>query len=974
MTVWLAGIAAGVMLAVAMLPESHVQAATTTASTVYTTGSDVQTGSKAASYDAPGGQLTGTVAPGDTVKWVVPYQNNTLRNATVDLKDDLASAGTYVADSLVLPPDRSAGMGSLVAQYKTTGAWTTGTPPAGSTGIGFSATLMPSGNEQRSSTFPTPPSVTALTLAGGDGYNIVEHKNVIYTIYHHRTGPVVFCARLDGGICPGWPAGANVQSWSATVGAAIGTGTSFPGKTAIQGGTWLVGDRLYWLAAPTDNSSNGMACLDLAASPPTSCGYTALTGTSNNNNSWSAQIGGTGMPAANGNRYFAAINAGKAVLICLTPTNATCVGATFYASGVTNEFSYTSAAFGDYVFASLGQNNFSTWQTFCFNTKTNALCSGTWPRDSSAGGSIVGVGTPFAPLLSTTGVLTGVCTIVNGPNSYSNCWNLSGAAVGNAYSGTSAQFTAGGNGTGDVLVRGTRVYLSNGNQVMCRDFASWSGAGTVPACSGFTNVANSINYTIREVPGIAADCLVATGDTGQIRFFDAVTGGTCTATSTVDLRVDPTASYCGSGATSFTRWKLLSVAGLTAGTFRNVTATLKDKNGAILSGFNEAVVPSGGLDLSTIATTVTPLTATVRVNGVTTPSGVTAGAVRITWQGAPPEMCFQTTVPTVQCDAPATTIWNAATAVTSYPGATDSPGNPTGRASFSITPTTAQCKLTIAKTSPVQTANPGDRVVYTITVKNAGTLAYGAAQFSDDMTDVLKDASFLGDQAASTGSVRYSAPVLSWSGALAAGATATITYAVRMFDPASGDHRLVNTVVSSSPRSNCAAGSVDPTCTATIVVVVAELVWRKVDATAAHNILTGAEWTLSRVDASGMPIGTALTVTDCVAVSADRCTGADLDPLGGAFRMANLGGGSYRLTEARAPVGYRISPTPIPVTIAAASTTVTLPDVVNQQMPVPLLPLTGGLGAEHLQLAGGGLLALAAGFAVWQLIRRRRTA
>ncbi|MEV8215356.1 prealbumin-like fold domain-containing protein [Leifsonia sp. NPDC077715] len=846
---WFPGVAAGVLLASSIVPPSSVHAATTAFSTVHTTGSDTGNGSRAASPGAPGGALTGTAAPGDTVNWVVSYQNETGKDASVDLTDGLASAGAYVAGSLVLPPDRSGGAGSVVPQYKTTGAWTTGTPPAGSTptGIGYRATLMPSGTEQRSPSFPTPPSVGALALTGGDGYSVLEHDRLIYTIFHHRTGPVVFCTRLDGGVCPGWPAGGTVQYWSATIGAAIGTGPSFPGRTAIQGGTWLVGDRLYWLAAPTDSSSNGMACLDLAVTPPVSCGYTALTAQSNNNNSWSAQIGGTGLPAADGNRYFAAVSGSKAVLLCLTPTNTSCTGATFYVSGVTNEFSYTSAAFGDYVFASLGQNNFSTWQTFCFDTKTGTLCSGAWPRDSSAGGSIVGVGTPFAPLLSTTGVLTGVCTIVNGPNSSSNCWNLSGTAVGNAYSGTSAQYIAGGNGTGDVLVRGTKVYLSNGNQVMCRDFAAWSGSGAVPACSGFANVGNTINYTVREVPGIAADCLVATGDTGQIRFFDAVTGGTCTATSTVDLRVDPTASYCGSGATSFAAWKLLTVAGLTAGTYRNVTVTVKDRSGATVSGFNDVVVPAAGLDLSSIASSVSSITASVRVNGVTTPSGVTAGAVRIAWQGAPPEMCFQTTVPTTQCDAAAATITNAATAVTSYAGSTDSPGNTTGPASFSIAPTAAQCTLP-------------------------------------------------------------------------------------------------------------------------------ELVWRKVDETAARNILAGAEWALSRVDGSGAPTGTPLKVADCVAASAAACAGADLDPLGGAFRVADLGVGSYRLTETQAPVGYRIDPTPIPVTIAVASTTVTLPDVVNRQLPVPLLPLTGGLGADHLQLAGGGALVLAAGFAVWQLIRRRRAA
>ncbi|MGO4595925.1 MYXO-CTERM sorting domain-containing protein, partial [Leifsonia sp. 2TAF2] len=54
--------------------------------------------------------------------------------------------------------------------------------------------------------------------------------------------------------------------------------------------------------------------------------------------------------------------------------------------------------------------------------------------------------------------------------------------------------------------------------------------------------------------------------------------------------------------------------------------------------------------------------------------------------------------------------------------------------------------------------------------------------------------------------------------------------------------------------------------------------------------------------------------------------------------------------------------------------TLNLPDVVNKQLPVPVIPLTGGLGTDALTFAGGGLLASVLALAGWQLLRRRRTA
>ena len=71
---------------------------------------------------------------------------------------------------------------------------------------------------------------------------------------------------------------------------------------------------------------------------------------------------------------------------------------------------------------------------------------------------------------------------------------------------------------------------------------------------------------------------------------------------------------------------------------------------------------------------------------------------------------------------------------------------------------------------------------------------------------------------ATAGSVTYSSPNLTWTGNLAPGATATITFSVTVNNPDTGDHILASTVTSATAGSNCAAGSGDPRCGSTVTV------------------------------------------------------------------------------------------------------------------------------------------------------------
>ena len=85
-------------------------------------------------------------------------------------------------------------------------------------------------------------------------------------------------------------------------------------------------------------------------------------------------------------------------------------------------------------------------------------------------------------------------------------------------------------------------------------------------------------------------------------------------------------------------------------------------------------------------------------------------------------------------------------------------------------------------------------MTYTVVVKNEGPGDFTAADpasFADDLTEVLDDATFVdGSITATTGDATFADPTLSWTGVLASGEDATITYQVRY--TGAGDQQLDN--------------------------------------------------------------------------------------------------------------------------------------------------------------------------------------
>ncbi|MFF1565120.1 hypothetical protein ACFVY1_16565 [Streptomyces sp. NPDC058293] len=120
--------------------------------------------------------------------------------------------------------------------------------------------------------------------------------------------------------------------------------------------------------------------------------------------------------------------------------------------------------------------------------------------------------------------------------------------------------------------------------------------------------------------------------------------------------------------------------------------------------------------------------------------------------------------------------------------------------------------LEVTKTASPKTVGPRDTLTYTVRAKNISSLDYPNARFSDDLTGNLDDAAYNGDVRTDLGHVSYSAPRIGYSGDIPAGKTATVTYSVKIHDPVRGDGKLPSGIEVQSPRSNCAAGSTDPSC------------------------------------------------------------------------------------------------------------------------------------------------------------------
>jgi large repetitive protein len=229
---------------------------------------------------------------------------------------------------------------------------------------------------------------------------------------------------------------------------------------------------------------------------------------------------------------------------------------------------------------------------------------------------------------------------------------------------------------------------------------------------------------------------------------------------------------------------------------------------------NSGQVPYTGI---TIASNISDVRDDATPNGdqTATSGTITLTTTGISWTGSIPVGGTVTITGSVTVNDPDTgnkvLVNNFATTAA---GSNCPSGSADPRCSVSVTVLIPE--LTIVKSADVSTTSPGGVVHYTVTITDSGPTPYTGATYTDQLDGVLGDATYNGDAAATVGSVSFASPDITWTGNLAAGASATVTYSVTVNDPDTGNRTLTNTVVSATPGNNCPAGGTDPRCTVTV--------------------------------------------------------------------------------------------------------------------------------------------------------------
>ena len=260
-----------------------------------------------------------------------------------------------------------------------------------------------------------------------------------------------------------------------------------------------------------------------------------------------------------------------------------------------------------------------------------------------------------------------------------------------------------------------------------------------------------------------------------------------------------------------------------AGAVQEFSMTIANSGQTDYSFTDAAIDLSGALDdavynqgSAIVRTYGTPLPVLIRYD---------VGDQRLLWTGDLPVGAVITVVATVTVNAPTTgDRYLTTTATSSAVGSSCPIGGSTGPSICRAAAVVLIPELTITSTANVTTASPGSVVQYTVTARNSGQSDYQGAAFDESLAGILDDATYNGDVSATSGTAStddstVADSTLNWTGDLAAGASATITYSVTVDGPGSGDRTLSGTVTSPTLASNCASDSTDPRCSSSVTVL-----------------------------------------------------------------------------------------------------------------------------------------------------------
>ncbi|WP_405691293.1 hypothetical protein [Streptomyces sp. NBC_00057] len=609
------------------------------------TGKDVVTGS------------TTTANPGDAIQWTVSYTNPDGSPTSTSITDVIQGGPgstpqtqTFVPGSLKVPP-------GFTAQWSTDGGSSFGTEDAGRATNAVRAVnpQAPSPATAQAAVLP-PPFNPVTQQTGGDGWVPILHTATvngvetpqIWNIYHEAhsaDGAAVVCTEVRTSKGCTSPTG-EARTWPQAMNSSVAEALKGDLRTNFSPTYVQSGSKLYYPAyLGRSPSPIGVGCLDLQAQQ--SCGFTALT-TAN------AVIGVVQAP--NGKIYAAS---GTGAVLCFDPGAGAACGT--FDIGLPTVMRGGLTVVDDRVFVTAGG------AVGCFDSARGAVCEGwTSPRSGPAALGIY-------PHHDADGKKTGVC-VTDSSSVDVACWDIQGSAIadppglqtllsmnGRALAAAPLTFQAPNGHTQSLFPS-----WAQGGTAYCYDWTTRSpcaGFGNIgPGAANFPSIGNGNNMLY----GFAYDeqCSYALGHMGYLFSIDPVTGSTPCLRVAAKMKVDPSQSYCDGQDGHVKSYSKVSLGGIDPKTvrFADSSVAVKDSSGKTLGTFPFDPA-SRTADISSIPTTVGPITVTTRVALETTSSFTETNQpqVIVSWDGDAPQMCFRTE-PVSDCAV--TSVHNQATLVT----------------------------------------------------------------------------------------------------------------------------------------------------------------------------------------------------------------------------------------------------------------------------------------------------------------------
>jgi hypothetical protein len=583
----------------------------------------------ASNGSTPVGSATGlhTVTAGDSVTWTDSYLNTSSKVAPASVSQTWDSKKlSYEKDSLKVP-------------FGWTGTTTTDASGA-INGVKASADFVPADGRVGVATPIAPPSVASISTSiggGGDSFELLFHKNNVYSALHHTTLVVRCFNKSDGSSCGSFgPSRALFSSDVADAWIDKSTGKGyFPAIDQTNGRKNVV-----------------LACLDFDTQ--SDCGITPV-----DTDGVTASAAMVSQPwMYNGEVMFVyPRKATKELMVgCVTAATMTPCDGQPFSAGLPYEVGTTTAASrqtmvywshnGETPYRADGRVSYTTnpdatsqLTLECFDSASRTPCSGV--NEASWDNA-------HEPVLRSDafGQLDGFCARPR-TTAAVVCFDLAGnqTAVPASFEAWVPKTRVSWNSAlgGYGLISDARSYIplsqTNPESVPCYDWETEKSCDGFPYLSPISRKA----YSLRVDPA-APTCMWKMSDDGYLESFGAYGGAAGCTTTTAFAK--PT--YC-DNAVHVNGWEAIRLNDLVGAAHNGFVLTLKDQNGAPIPGWTSRKfgASTSVIDISSIpyAGTRKAITADIAFSGLKASAfGAATPTVEITWKGDPMQVCSTTTV------------------------------------------------------------------------------------------------------------------------------------------------------------------------------------------------------------------------------------------------------------------------------------------------------------------------------------------